>query len=130
METSRILHLRRPNLPHSLRPPASPRTPEFPHVNTSRTLLALAVTAALLSLTACDKNKGAATTTTAAPAATGVASEPPPNETADQFVARVNAEFEAAYREQTAAQWLASTYINDDSQLVSSKANERGGSPH
>jgi len=94
-------------------------------VNTSRTLLALAVTAALLSLTACDKNKGAATTTTAAPAATGVASEPPPNETADQFVARVNAEFEAAYREQTAAQWLASTYINDDSQLVSSKANER-----
>ena len=95
-------------------------------MNTSRTLLALAVTAALLTLTACDKNKGAATTTTATPAATGVASEPPPDETADQFIARVNAEFEAAYREQTAAQWLASTYINDDSQLVSSKANERG----
>jgi peptidyl-dipeptidase A len=85
-------------------------------VNTSRTLLALAVTAALLTLTAVT-----ATTSTDAVAA----ESPPANETADQFIARVNAAFEAAYREQTAAQWLSSTYINADSQLVSSKTNER-----
>ena len=29
------------------------------------------------------------------------------------------------YPELTAAQWLSSTYINDDSQLLSAKANER-----
>ena len=49
----------------------------------------------------------------------------PAKETADQFIARVNAEMAADYREITSAQWLASTYINSDSQLVSSKADER-----
>ena len=48
------------------------------------------------------------------------------SETADQFIARVNAELRADYAENASAAWLASTYINDDSQLVSSKANERG----
>ena len=47
-------------------------------------------------------------------------------ETADEFIARVNAEVRADYAENASAAWLASTYINDDSQLVSSKANERG----
>jgi peptidyl-dipeptidase A len=91
-------------------------------VNTSRSLLALAVSAALMSLVACQKPDGDAGKTTAA---SGDASAPPANETADQFVARVNAEFKAAYEEQTSAQWLSSTYINEDSQRVSSKANER-----
>jgi peptidyl-dipeptidase A len=92
-------------------------------VNTSRTLLALALSAALLSLAACDKGKAPAAT--AGTPAGSYASEPPPDETADQFIARVNAELEAAYREQTAAAWLAATYINADSELVSSKSNER-----
>ncbi|MEO7251379.1 MAG: M2 family metallopeptidase, partial [Arenimonas sp.] len=48
-----------------------------------------------------------------------------PNETADQFVARVNAEMRADYPENTAAQWLSETYINDDSQTVAAKADER-----
>ncbi|MEE7547436.1 M2 family metallopeptidase, partial [Xanthomonas sp. Kuri4-1] len=37
----------------------------------------------------------------------------------------MNAEYKAAYPEITAAQWLSSTYINGDSQLVAAKANER-----
>jgi peptidyl-dipeptidase A len=46
-------------------------------------------------------------------------------ETADEFIARVNKEMHEDYREITAAQWLGDTYINDDSQLIASKANER-----
>lgn len=41
------------------------------------------------------------------------------------FVERVNREFREMYPEISAAQWIASTYINDDSQLVAAKANER-----
>jgi peptidyl-dipeptidase A len=80
-------------------------------VKNTRTLLALAVTAALLSL--------------AGTAASTADAAPPAGETPDQFIARVNAAFSDAYREQTAAQWLSSTYINEDSQIVSAKANER-----
>ena len=81
-------------------------------------LLPLAIAAGVLSLSACKKEaspEGAAPT-----AATGTAGE-----TADQFVARINAEYKAAYPEITSAQWLSSTYINDDSQRVAAKANER-----
>jgi peptidyl-dipeptidase A len=92
-------------------------------VNISRTLIALAVSAALLSLSACKKTDDAGSTATASAPVDRLA--PPANETADQFIARVNAEFENAYEEQTSAQWLSSTYINEDSQRVSSKANER-----
>ncbi|QDH69657.1 M2 family metallopeptidase [Marilutibacter alkalisoli] len=77
-------------------------------------LLALAVIATL-SLSACGRDDGDA----ADPAA------PPKGETADQFVVRVNNEMRAMYPEITSAQWLASTYINSDSQLIASKANER-----
>lgn len=49
----------------------------------------------------------------------------PAGETADQFVARINAEYKAAYPEVTAAQWLSSTYISRDSARVAAKANER-----
>ena len=48
-----------------------------------------------------------------------------PAETADEFVARINAEYRDWWREINAADWLRATYINDDSAIVSAKANER-----
>ena len=81
-----------------------------------RTLLALGVTASVLGMAGCKKEPTPAT---------GTATTAPAGETADQFIARVNAEYLAMYPELTAAQWLSSTYINDDSQLLSAKANER-----
>ncbi|WP_342317177.1 M2 family metallopeptidase [Lysobacter sp. FW306-1B-D06B] len=83
-----------------------------------RALLALSITAAVIGLGGCKKEP-TPTTTTGAPATA------PAGETADQFVARVNDEYRKMYPEMTAAQWLSSTYINDDSQLLSAKANER-----
>ncbi|MGH8031102.1 MAG: M2 family metallopeptidase [Luteimonas sp.] len=49
----------------------------------------------------------------------------PKNETADAFIARVNAEYRAMYPELTASQWLSSTYIGGDSKLIAAKSNER-----
>ena len=48
-----------------------------------------------------------------------------PPETADQFVARINAELKAMYPEITVPQWLAATYISDDTQMLSAKSDER-----
>lgn len=48
-----------------------------------------------------------------------------PAETAPQFIARVNAESYERNKESNAAQWVAATYINDDTQLLSAKASER-----
>ena len=79
-------------------------------------LLALAVGAAIVTLAACKKDEAAPEA--AAPVA-------PKGETADQFIARVNDELKKMYPELTAAQWLSSTYINDDSQLLAAKGNER-----
>ncbi|MGO4551846.1 M2 family metallopeptidase [Lysobacter sp. 2RAF19] len=81
-------------------------------------LLALAVTAGMLALAGCKKPAEQA------PGPTGVAPAPK-GETADQFVARVNAEMKKDYPELASAQWLSSTYINSDSELVSAKAEER-----
>ncbi len=86
-------------------------------MNHRHLLLALALAAGSLSLSACRKPD--------APAAGQTAAQAAPSETADQFVARINAEYKAAYPELTSAQWLSSTYINGDSQLVAAKANER-----
>lgn len=80
-------------------------------------LLALAIGAGLATLAACKKDEPA--TDSAAPPAA------PQGETADQFIARVNDEYKKMYPEMTAAQWLSSTYINDDSQLLAAKGNER-----
>ena len=82
-------------------------------------LLALAVAASVLALASCTR------TPTPTPDRDGAAAVAPEDETADQFVARVNAEYKAMYPELTAAQWLSSTYINGDSQLLASKTNER-----
>ncbi|HJW46962.1 MAG TPA: M2 family metallopeptidase [Lysobacter sp.] len=78
-------------------------------------LLALAVAASLLTLSACKKEQ--------APAPEAV--KAPEGETADQFVKRVNDEFRKIYPELNSAQWISSTYINDDSQLLTARANER-----
>jgi len=87
-------------------------------VNPRNTLLALAIGAGLLSLSACKKD---------APDSATAGGETPAKADAnvDAFVARINAEYKALYPEVTASQWLSSTYINDDSQLVAAKANER-----
>ena len=83
-------------------------------------LLALAV-AASLSLSACDRSPSPDGTDAAA---TGAATSRE-NETADQFIARVNQEYKDLYTELSSAQWLSATHITDDSQLVAAEANER-----
>lgn len=83
------------------------------------TLLTLAIGASLLALSACDRS---------APKSDGTAGTTAPAEAdqdADALIARVNREYKAGYPEITAAQWVSSTYINDDTQLVAAKANER-----
>nr|WP_242108594.1 M2 family metallopeptidase [Luteimonas aquatica] len=49
----------------------------------------------------------------------------PKDETADEFIARVNREYKEMYPEFTSSQWLSSTYINDDTKLLAAKGNER-----
>ncbi len=44
---------------------------------------------------------------------------------ADAFVAELNARSLEEFPEVAAAQWVAATYINDDTQLLAAKANER-----
>lgn len=83
----------------------------------ARALLALSITA-LLALAGCTRQPSPDDSRPGAPQARE-------DETADEFIARVNQEYRALYPELTAAQWLSSTYINDDSQLLSAKANER-----
>ncbi|MCI1709487.1 MAG: M2 family metallopeptidase [Chiayiivirga sp.] len=85
----------------------------------NRALLALAVSAALVALSACESNSQPKGDAPEAAAATPTAAD------ADAFVARVNEEAKADYPEAASAQWIASTYINSDSQLVAAKANER-----
>ncbi|MDO4709508.1 MAG: M2 family metallopeptidase [Pseudomonadota bacterium] len=54
-----------------------------------------------------------------------LAAQKAPRENADQFVARINAEMKAMYPEITVPQWLASTYIGEDTQMLAAKSNER-----
>ena len=79
-------------------------------------LLALAVAAGLASLSACKKEP---------PAETASVPAPPKGETADEFIDRVNQEYRDIYAELSSAQWLSQTYINNDSELIGAKANER-----
>src|SRR5690606_7248834 len=92
-----------------------------PIVNHRHALLVLAIGASL-ALSACKREPTPASDDTAAATSAGAV---PADETADAFVARVNAELKAMYPEMTAAQWLSSTYINDDSQLLAAKSNEK-----
>ena len=84
-------------------------------MNSNRLILALALSSALFGLGGCSPKPGDATTADSAPA----------NESADEFIARVNRELTQIYPETVSSQWLASTYINSDSELISAKANER-----
>jgi peptidyl-dipeptidase A len=84
-------------------------------------LLAIAIAAvAVLSFSACKRSPSPGDD-----AATPAATQAPGTETADQFIARVNREMRDTYTELSSAQWLSSTYINGDSELVAAKANER-----
>lgn len=81
-----------------------------------RALLALAISAGLLTLAACKPaGDGATSGDTSATKA----------ETADEFIARVNKTQREMTPEITSAFWLSSTYINADSQRVAAAANER-----
>jgi peptidyl-dipeptidase A len=48
-----------------------------------------------------------------------------PQESADQFVARINSEMTDLGREQAAAGWAYATYINQDTEFLNAKATER-----
>src|SRR5688572_12563160 len=116
-----LLPLRRHGAASSLPGPAALGAqflPERVMMKPVRALLALSITAAVIGLGGCKKEPTPTPTT-------GAQVTAPAGETADQFVARVNDEYRKMYPEMTAAQWLSSTYINDDSQLLSAKANER-----
>ncbi|MEO6103246.1 MAG: peptidase M2 family protein, partial [Pseudoxanthomonas sp.] len=73
-------------------------------------LLALAIGACVVTLAACKKEPGETAGSTAQTA--------PKGETADQFIARINQELRKSYPEISSAQWLSSTYINDDTQQL------------
>ena len=48
-----------------------------------------------------------------------------PAGTAQEFAARAHAEYAALWNEQSAAQWVRSTYITEDTALLAAKAGER-----
>ncbi len=86
-----------------------------------RALLALSIATAVLGLAACDKSPVPATT---APSASTTGTTPA-DENADQFIARINAELKAMQPELNKPQWLSSTYINEDTEFLAAKSNER-----
>lgn len=73
-----------------------------------RTAVATAVTLALAGLVACSK-----------------VAEAPPEKDAASFVTRVEKELRELGRELSAASWVQATYITEDTQLLSARANER-----
>jgi peptidyl-dipeptidase A len=103
----------RPPNPDIINPPVFPDS-GVP-VKPQRIFLAFAISAALLGLAGCKPKS-------TEPAGIDAASA---NESADEFIARVNRELTEIYPEINAAQWLAATYINGDSELISAKTNER-----
>jgi peptidyl-dipeptidase A len=76
---------------------------------------------ALLLLGACAENK------TEAPLAAAI---PPPAETAEQFVARANAELAELLKETGAAEWVRSTYITEDTAVIAAAASEKYAAWH
>ena len=53
-----------------------------------------------------------------------------PTETAEEFVARANAELSELNREGGAAEWIRSTYITGDTAIVAAAADERYAAWH
>jgi peptidyl-dipeptidase A len=80
-----------------------------------RAIWVLGIFAALASLAACSTGQR--------PGA--IEQQLDNGEAPDQFVARVNETIARLVPEMTSAAWLASTYINEDSQRVSAAASER-----
>jgi peptidyl-dipeptidase A len=80
-------------------------------------LLAGAVAALALTLSACDGGSASMSTASTAQA--------PKQETADEFVARVNRDLDALDLEGNAADWIQKTYITVDSELVTARASDR-----
>ena len=76
---------------------------------------------ALLMLGACAENE------TDAPIAAAIA---PPAETAEEFVARANAELAELLKETGAAEWVRSTYITDDTAVIAAAASEKYAAWH
>ena len=91
-------------------------------MKTRTTLLAVGIGLAVLALSAC---KGDESAPADAPSAASTAATGAQDASADAFIKRVNEEMRALYPEITAAQWLAATYITEDTQQLESKANER-----
>ncbi len=87
-------------------------------MNLSRALLASAVAASLLLLAGCNESE-------AKREAEPSAQAKPTAAEADAFVAQHNADMLAEFPEVAAAQWVSVTYINPDTQMLASKANER-----
>jgi peptidyl-dipeptidase A len=83
-------------------------------VKANRALLALAISAAVLGTAGYAIGQSRAAADNAAK-----------NESADEFIARVNRTIKELTPEITSASWLAATYINEDSQRIESAANER-----
>ena len=79
----------------------------------------LSVLIAIALVAGCTPPPPAVGTTETASAAPATASE------AAALVQRVNDESYARQREQSAAQWTAATYINEDNQFLAAKAGER-----
>ena len=75
----------------------------------------LLLLSAVIGLGACSGSPG----DTAAPAAVE------PTETAEEFVARINAEYAELYQEGAEAAWVYSTYINQDTAAIQARANQR-----
>lgn len=94
---------------------------------TFRTCLIAASVA--VALAGCSAESGNSATAAAPPAANAPAATTATGARtaadADAFVKRVTDEYIANYRENTAAEWVAQTYINADTEVLSSKANER-----
>ena len=65
-----------------------------------------------------------------APPASKDAAVTVPAETADEFVARANAELEELSRERDAAGWVRVTYITEDTAVLEARANERHAAWH
>ena len=87
-------------------------------MNPIRALLPAALLAALAG---CNAQSADTPNAAAEPASTAPATAAE----ADAFVAKVNADRTARYPEAAAAQWVSVTYINQDTQLLAAKANER-----
>ncbi|HET9483399.1 MAG TPA: M2 family metallopeptidase, partial [Xanthomonadales bacterium] len=92
-----------------------------------RSTPALLATAVALALSACEATDTnvSASAAAGAPAGEAAPANAPTPADADAFVAKVNADRAARYPEAASAQWVSVTYINPDTQLLASKANER-----